>query len=177
MAWERRSPFGRGETSESEILMSVAKTHRDWKCFEAGVQSQHLRLRVLLRGIEEIFDARSAERESESLVSALHALLTDLNAELPQHFDFEEKTGYFVDIENRAPHRSRELETLRHEHEDFAERTRLLLDRFHDAVHESIHWAEVEDRFTSLSNRLRSHEERENRLIQEVMTMDFGDSG
>ena len=68
--------------------MSAKTSSPDSPAFRDEMHSQHLRLRLLLRATDEVLSARSGQRESRLLCSALVVLLTDLSKELPEHFEF-----------------------------------------------------------------------------------------
>lgn len=111
------------------------------------------------------------------LCSALVVLLTDLQTELPVHFEFEERGGYFSDVMRLAPRMSRELDRLKGDHLDFVERSRALLDLAYDVLRQSGRWGEVQNAFGALSTRLRIHERKENAIMQEVFSLDIGQPG
>lgn len=154
------------DTSQSKFL----------ETFGTKLHDQHMRLRLLLRGIDEVFEARSSEQEGERLAFALVVLLEDLMRELHDHFEFEESGGYFGDVQDAAPYRGRELDALKHDHIDLSERATTVLKLSKEALKQSSRWSEVENGFTAFASRLRAHERRENNIIQEVFLTDVGEN-
>lgn len=149
----------------------------DSPVFRDELHNHHVRLQLLLRAIDEVLSTRSGGSESQLLCSALVVLLTDLQTELPVHFEFEERGGYFSDVMRLAPRMSRELDRLKGDHLDFVERSRALLDLAYDVLRQSGRWGEVQIAFGALSTRLRIHERKENAIMQEVFSLDIGQPG
>ena len=157
--------------------MSARTSSPDSPAFRDEMHSQHMRLRLLLRATDEVLSARSGQRESRLLCSALVVLLTDLSKELPEHFEFEERGGYFMDVVRVAPQMSRELDRFKRDHFELTERSRAVLDLSYDALRHSRRWGEVEKEFGALSARLIIHEREENIILQEVFSQDIGEPG
>lgn len=157
--------------------MSTDTVARKSPAFGDEMYSQHLRLRMLLRAIDEVLSASVEPPEGRLLGSALVALATDLHRELPAHFEFEESDGYFLDVVKLAPQMSPELDRLRRDHIDLVERSRELLDLSRAVLEESRRWAEAECAFGALSSRLTKHERKENDIMQEVFSLDIGQPG
>jgi DnaK suppressor protein len=134
---------------------------------------QHLGLRQLLQAIEETLREHRADVERESTGAAALALLGDLARELPEHFQLEERGGYFSDVIAAAPRLSGRAEELCKEHAGFQRQSRELLERAQSAGTAAERWAEVEADFAQVSASLAAHEEAENTLMRAVLKDDL----
>lgn len=157
--------------------MSTKTTTPDSPAFGDEMLSQHLRLRLLLRAIDEVLSAPGEQSEGHPLGSALVVLVTDLHRELPPHFEFEERDGYFQDVARLAPELSKDLDWLKGDHADLLERSSALLELSRGVLDRSRRWAEARGAFAALSSRLVRHEHKENDIMQEVFSLDIGQPG
>ena len=89
--------------------MTVKSQSKFLETFGTVLHGQHTSLRLLLRGIEEVFVERSSGSEDERFAAVLVVQLEDITRELQEHFEFEEKGGYFEDVQSASPFRAREL--------------------------------------------------------------------
>ncbi len=145
--------------------------------FHDEIAGHHKRLRQLLAALEEVIETRAHDRESPLLATTMLALLTDLEHELPLHFEAEERGGYFSDVLRVAPEMGRRLDKLKEEHADFTERSRRLLEYAHGAREGTRRWGEIEQLFNHLAEKLVAHERMENDLIQKLFMLDTGAPG
>ncbi len=157
--------------------MSKKTTTPNSPAFGEEMLSQHLRLRLLLRAIDEVLSVPGEQSEGHPLSSALVVLVTDLQRELPPHFEFEERDGYFQDVARLAPELSKDLDRLKGDHADLLERSSALLELCRGVLDRSRRWAEARSAFGALSSRLVRHEHKENDIMQEVFSLDIGQPG
>ncbi|MBW2723348.1 MAG: hemerythrin domain-containing protein [Deltaproteobacteria bacterium] len=169
------------KTTKTTKTMKTTKTIKavtpSSPTFGDEMLSQHLRLRLLLRAIDEVLSTPGEQSEGQPLASALVVLATDLHRELPGHFEFEERDGYFLDVARLAPEMSKELDQLKRDHVDLLERSSALLDLSFQVLKRSRRWAEARSAFGALSSRLIKHENKENSIMQDVFSLDIGQSG
>jgi len=100
----------------------------------------------------------------------VNARLDQIHQHITEHFQLEERDGYMDAVLKRDPHRDRSVAELLQEHRDMGQTLEALVKeaRAAKALDNSFG-----DRVRSWIHRVRSHESRENLLVQEVFNMDI----
>jgi len=104
----------------------------------------------------------------------IESLLREFLNALVIHFANEEEDGFFTEVISRAPQHTGRAGALCVEHQQLLRETEELC-RFAEAGSPSMPWwRELNARCHEFSKRLMHHESEENRLLQEVHSLDIG---
>jgi hemerythrin-like domain-containing protein len=124
--------------------------------------------RALRKALRKLEDALHSPQEIDPAETSRR--LERMRKQLTDHFRLEEENGYMTAVLEREPHLERTVEHLRDEHHQLADTlSRLIeeakkIDQLDDGLREHIRaWLE----------RIRQHEARENRLVQDVFNLDI----
>jgi hypothetical protein len=134
--------------------------------FAKALRKAHAALLKDLRTLEECACSRSSER-----LANLRVRLGATRAHLGEHFRLEEQDGYMDIVRKREPRLERAVQQLADEHQ--------LLMQSLDALITEI-WAatSLDDTFPvkvqAWVERIRDHETRETRLVQDAFDLDIG---
>jgi hemerythrin-like domain-containing protein len=123
---------------------------------------------VLRRDLGEVDEAA---RVPSSNPWELGSLLDKVRMQLLEHFRLEEQDGYMSEVLKEDPSRERTARQLLEEHCQLA-------DCLDGLVEEAAAWASRRDAFLEKVRewvkRVRQHESRENRLVEDVLNRDLG---
>lgn len=117
--------------------------------------------------------AHQIESRQSSLADVV-VLLDGLRNFFVNHFQREEQSGLFDAIEKRAPHLSRKVRHLTHEHYDLLERMDGLLRFARRGTGQPLCWWLLNQRMHDLVVRLQRHESEENLVMQMAYSDDIG---
>jgi hypothetical protein len=115
-----------------------------------------------LQNLENVIRAPASGRPAR-----LATQLRRLRRHLGEHFRFEERDGYMSAVRKREPQLDREVTGLLAEHRQLAKDLDALRDQARQDQ-ESVPAAEIQ----AWIERVRSHEARENALVEEVFNRD-----
>ncbi len=124
------------------------------------VEADHVDLRERLRVIRR---ALVDEKCTDEALALVHGLLERLEV----HFRHEEEGGYFREVAYRAPQLARLATTLEHEHPQLLHRLRGISAHLEVCQRSALRLPKVAAAFLEFATALMSHEEDEQRLIQE----------
>jgi len=134
------------------------------------ILDEHHHLRARLEEAQQVVAARQAGRQT--VVEVIDAL----EREVLEHFQHEERGGYFSDAIAAAPRLSAKAKKLFQEHAVLAtqldELRRSLAAREPDAAW----WDDIANRFARFADLFRRHEFAENALLQDAYIEDIGSS-
>jgi hemerythrin-like domain-containing protein len=148
-------------------LIAKERTMKATKPSLAEAMTQaHAALMADLRQLQEATQA-PAGKTAVPLADRLCAL----RAHLAEHFRFEEQNGYLDSVRKRQPQQERVIAELLEEHRQLAQSLDALIETFtgRPSVDEAFR-----EQVGSWIERIRHHEARENRLVQETFNMDIG---
>lgn len=132
------------------------------------MQAEHDELQELLdRCLRLVGSTPSQRKHVDLLVSQLSELVEN-------HFRHEEKGGYLKVAVERAPRLSPRAEALREQHDLLQEEIDKLRMLVHSGVESPSWWARIREDLRQFAQRLHSHEEAENDLVQEAFNDDIG---
>jgi iron-sulfur cluster repair protein YtfE (RIC family) len=101
-------------------------------------------------------------------------LMENLLERVNAHFQDEEATGLFEDLDRQAPHEAGAIQELLREHEELRDRLTKLNQRAADGNLTPECWDELEFGFRDFSTLMCHHEARENKLLQDAYERDLG---
>jgi hypothetical protein len=131
-----------------------------------ALRKAHNRLTEDLDRLEQVLGCPSPENQAEIAYD-----LAKARRYLTEHFRLEEQNGYMNVVSNRQPRFERAIERLHDEHRELS----LSLDAL---VAEAEIGKPLDDAFRGKVqqwiDRLRSHETKEDELVQEAFTVDIG---
>ena len=141
--------------------------------------SDHQRLRGLISGVRAFLKLERPdveEREAHDWASQLSRLLLELHDDLYQHFQLEEDTGIFEELEEKFPNAAGKLEGYELEHGQILRELRAIMAA-------SVAYADgatpadvrLRRRITQLLDKLAAHEAGESDLMQRLHYEDMGD--
>jgi hypothetical protein len=130
------------------------------------MHEEHASLGETLRGLDEVIHSPLKGRPAP-VADRLIALRT----RLAEHFAFEEQGGYMAAVLDHAPQLHRTVGELLAEHRQLAEGLDSLIEAAHAAAAGG-HLEEFTGRVKEWAARLRRHEARENRLVQDASNRD-----
>jgi hemerythrin len=133
-----------------------------------AVEEDHRQLKATLNEINKSIGERSVpvERAKE--------LLDGLCDRLENHFELEEKGGYFTEAIEHAPQLSGKADDLVDEHAELSECARKILESAPTEEGSDAWWQHIDEQFNKLRKELLTHERDEDRLIQEAYHRDLG---
>lgn len=126
----------------------------------------HRELMVHLHALQEAL-APAEKIDMPRLQSQLQTVQT----EVKEHFQFEEQGGYLAVVLERKPQLKRTVEELRQEHDRLAGSLQELVRHCQHAI--TIE-PELVAEIQGWMHRLRDHEARENKLVQETFNLETG---
>jgi hypothetical protein len=110
-------------------------------------------------------------RPSEAIIADVRARLGALRERVAKHFRLEEQNGYMDVVRKRQPRLERAVLHLAAEH---AELLRTLDTVIRESVGATELDARLRDKIAVWVERFHSHEDRENRLIEDAFDLDIG---
>ncbi len=143
----------------------MTDTHTSHDTPAGKTLAEHRALHVLLGEVEKASSNPESAATDEALVERLNVLRERLAA----HFEGEEQSGLFEQIEELAPERVHECDQLCEEHSGLISR----LDALRGADADARRAADWTKGIRALLDDLASHEARENEILTRVL--DGGD--
>ena len=137
----------------------MAKSPRE---FAAEMHQAHAQLRQVLGEVEAALSG-----PSDRLATELERLLSIVD----EHFDLEEKDGYMAPILEQSPQLEHQVKALLDEHRELDHRLRSLIEEARSATEVT---PTLADGVRGWLKKIRSHEARENALVQDFYTQDIG---
>ena len=134
--------------------------------FAKALQAAHEALAAGLRKLEEI----SHGDETESGLAALRARLGATRIHLGEHFRFEEQGGYMETVRAREPRLERTIQHLGSQHPRLMESLDRLIIHARTA---SSRDKTLREQIRAWIDSVRSHEARENELVQTTFNQDL----
>jgi iron-sulfur cluster repair protein YtfE (RIC family) len=166
-SWEMRTSKGNIQMHQAQESTMVARVKKNLSAFERAKHEHeelHRKLNYLTRQIES----------RQSSLADIVVLLDGLRNFFLHHFQREEQSGLFDAIEKRAPHLSRNVRNLTHEHYDLLERLDGLLRFARRGTGQPLCWWMLTQRMHDLVIRLQRHESEENLVLQMAYSDDIG---
>jgi hypothetical protein len=139
------------ETSNSTVVEGLCRVHE-----------------ALLRDLKKL-DERVGPLTDESPKELLGRLEKTM-ADITEHFRYEEQNGYMETVRKREPRLERAIEHLAEEHRQLLRSLLALLDeaRSNNNLDETLH-----GKVLAWTKSVRSHEARENELIEDAFNLDI----
>lgn len=132
------------------------------------VLADHKHLNALFTKVRLAFAADTVDQ------AELSALLEDLKVQILEHFAHEEREGLFERIGTLAPRLTEEAVGLKQQHQALAELLVAICEPVEQGVLGAPQMQQVATRFTEFLMQFATHEEGENRLLQEAYDRDVG---
>jgi hemerythrin-like domain-containing protein len=126
----------------------------------------HARLQTDLRKLEN-----EAEATSTATLSQLRSHLQLTRVHVAGHFQFETQGGYMEALRNRQPRLYRTIGRLAEEHEEMMQSLDALIE---SSRRPTSQLKAIRERVRDWIDSVRSHERRENNLMQEAFDFDVG---
>jgi hemerythrin-like domain-containing protein len=139
------------------------------------LKKEHACIHATTKRIEKLIAAIQPQRRALEWSSSLLENLSSLREHLERHFEFEETGGFMEEVLKALPNISREVESLRRDHQvlayeinDLYKRAeRLILDNGPSS-------REIGADIKHFLHSLREHERKENELVLHVFLDDVG---
>jgi iron-sulfur cluster repair protein YtfE (RIC family) len=142
------------------------------------VLDEHDEIRGLisdLRGFLEDNRPRIGEEGCHRWATKLSGTLVELHDQLFRHFRYEASVGLLDKLEEEHPGASRQIATLRTDHDEILTGVRdLMTDTLRYSEGSEIEDPHLRVRLTGILDRLGEHEKTETDLVQRLEYMDLG---
>ena len=132
-----------------------------------NIEAEHQSMRELLKELHHVFDARV---DPAGVIQAIGEFV----AYLGEHFEHEDKDGFFEEITEVAPRLSRRVEAVSHEHVQLLATAQAFEAHVRDTQGSSSWWDEISQEFHRMVTALMDHERRERKLLREAYLDDIG---
>lgn len=132
------------------------------------IQEEHADLRSMLRDLQTAFG------EKKQTAEQLATLLDRSRKVLEEHFQHEEKGGFFRGIRESAPQFSDRVTALEHEHPQFLAVIDQLRARVSSHEPEDVWRHDCEKLYEEFRRGFLAHETAEHELMQDAYTQDMG---
>ncbi|MFQ5731124.1 MAG: hemerythrin domain-containing protein [Planctomycetaceae bacterium] len=133
-----------------------------------AIGHEHHELQRLYAKIRATLDVRGGRVES------VRDLFVVLTRRVREHFENEEKGGYFREILELAPRFSNEADRLQREHAELLDVAEQLAENIHHAQDSEIWRKAIQSDFEAFLCRCERHEAAETRLVQDAYLQDIG---
>lgn len=144
------------------IFSSIGQRHA------LAVEQDHVGLKALLDAV------RAASAPPNRDHDAVQDLTETLVTEVGEHFEIEERGGYFADALRRAPHMAETAFELQAQHDPLLESLQALRALVRSGVESDAWWARVEKELDRFTDALLQHEAGERALLQRAYGQDIG---
>jgi hypothetical protein len=125
-----------------------------------------------LRTIRDLFDAAVDEGGIEKRMAEIHREMVKFRAELSEHLCQESRDGLLEEAVACRPLIGPEVEILLEDRNALFYDLSRLMTYCHGHALSPDHWSFLKDEFTEFSRKLKSHEERGNKLLQKGFNLD-----
>lgn len=158
----------------------IKRRARRGACSMSGNQWDHRFFEVMREEHQQLTDLVSMLRDALSLDtrdrSRVEQLTSRLREVVETHFHHEERSGYLKEVFNRAPGFAGQAEMLLDQHEALLEEVEKLRLLVFSGVESAAWWARIESDFHKLASHLLSHEQAEDKVVQNAFAYD-GETG
>jgi len=131
-----------------------------------ALQHAHTRLQADLRKLED-----EAAPTSPATLTQLRSHLQLTRVHVADHFQFEEQDGYMDTLRKREPRLERTIAGLAEEHEEMMQSLDALIDSSRKS---NCQLKAIRERVREWIEHVRTHERKENELVQDAFDFDVG---
>jgi iron-sulfur cluster repair protein YtfE (RIC family) len=132
------------------------------------MQREHAELKSLLESLTKAI--RSPQRDQ----GEVRARTEELVETVSEHFELEERGGYFADAVRRAPNQQATAVELQAQHGALLQSLEALRELAQLAVKSDAGWTRFEEKLVQFSDDLLHHEAGERALLQRAYGQDIG---
>ncbi len=133
-----------------------------------AIEQDHLYLGALLDAL------RAASAPAKREHNAVQDLTEKLAMEVVEHFELEERGGYFADALRRSPHLADTASKLQSQHDPLLESLEGFRALVRSGVESDAWWTRVQQELDRFSRELLQHEAGERALLQRAYGQDIG---
>lgn len=143
----------------------------------ADMQTAHRELACQLRLIEGLLAEGQRHGWTETVTRQVHERLTELVEATQRHFCHEEAGGHLEEAVTRLPRLHGEMQRLLAEHRGLLDQLRQVAQLTAVLAASRSAWPRLAERIAAMLERLRRHEEAENRLMEQGFNVALEDRG
>lgn len=132
------------------------------------IEQEHAELKSLLEALQAACSPSLRNRES------VQDLAETLANQVAEHFELEERGGYFADAIKRAPQVAVQAAELQAQHEPLLETVQALRALARSGVESEAWWNRVTSELDRFAQGLLRHESGERSLLQRAYGLDIG---
>jgi hemerythrin-like domain-containing protein len=135
-------------------------------------------LEILIEGLQNTLAWKISGADLSRKISTMRFVTRSFQSHMRRLMDIEERDGYMDIVLERQPHLSKVVQALRHEHDEFRQDIRLLMQNLETLMPTDQNTLNaICDQASALLKKVDTHNQKEAAIIQEAFERENGGEG